>query len=72
MTMMLATPTAPTSRATAPRPRNRTLNADWASAWAVRAADGWETVTSPGFPGFSGLAWAPRRLSTVVTWPGPQ
>jgi hypothetical protein len=32
MTMMLATPTAPTSRAIAPRPRNRTLNAAWASA----------------------------------------
>src|SRR5260221_1482394 len=28
-----------------------------------RAADGWETVT---WPGFSGLAWAPSRLSTVV------
>jgi hypothetical protein len=32
MTMMLATPTEPTSRATAPRPRNRPLNAPWACA----------------------------------------
>ena len=48
MTMMLATPTAPTSRATAPRPRNRTLKAPLASAWAVSAAEGWETLTSSG------------------------
>ena len=58
---MLATPTAPTSRATAPRPRNRVLKAPLASAWAVRAAEGWETLTSAGF---SGLAWAASRLST--------
>jgi two-component system OmpR family sensor kinase len=38
MTMMLATPTAPTSSATAPRPRNSTSKAPWASAWAVSAA----------------------------------
>ena len=62
---MLATPTAPTSRATAPRPRNRTLNAAWASAWAVSAAEGWETST---WLGFSGLACAASRLSTAVTW----
>src|ERR1700758_4070830 len=38
MTMMLATPIAPTSSATAPRPRNRTLNALLASAWATAVA----------------------------------
>src|SRR6516165_2052773 len=64
MTMMLATPIAPTSNATAPRPRNRVLNAPLAAAWAVSAADGWETVT---YEGFSGLAWAASRLSTART-----
>jgi hypothetical protein len=42
---MLATPIAPTSSATAPRPRNRVLNAALALAWAVSASEGWETVT---------------------------
>src|SRR6266566_3600654 len=65
MTMMLATPTVPTSSATAPRPRNRVSNAPLASAWAVSAAEGWETSTSEGF---SGLAWAASRLSTRSTW----
>ena len=64
MIMMLATPTAPTSRATAPRPKKRPSKAPWASAWATRAADGWETSTSLGF---SGLAVAPSRLSTAST-----
>ena len=67
MTMMLATPMAPTSRATAPRPRNRVSSAPLASAWAVSAAEGWETAT---WPGFSGLAWAPSRLSTAVVAAG--
>ena len=62
---MLATPTAPTSRATAPRPRNRPLSALLASAWATRAEEGWLTLTSLGF---SGLAVAARRLSTALTW----
>ena len=39
--MMLATPTAPTSKATAPSPRKRPSKAPWASARATRAADGW-------------------------------
>ena len=38
MIMMLATPTAPTRRATAPRPKKRPSNAPWASAWATRAS----------------------------------
>ncbi len=45
MTMMLATPIAPTSSATAPRPRNRVSSAPLASAWAVSASEGWETLT---------------------------
>ena len=61
---MLATPTAPTKRATAPRPRNRPLRALLASAWATRASDGWLTLTSLGY---SGLAVAARRLSTATT-----
>ena len=71
--MMLATPIAPTSSATAPRPRNRVSSAPLASAWAVRASEGRETLT---WLGFSGLAWAPSRLSTrggggrVVGWCG--
>ena len=53
MTMMFATPTAPTSSATAPSPRNRPLNAPWASARAVSVADGWLTFTSLGASGFA-------------------
>src|SRR5450755_2190695 len=59
MIMMLATPTAPTRRATAPRPRNRPLRALLASAWATRASEGWLTLTSLGV---SGLAVAARRF----------
>ncbi len=65
--MMLATPIAPTSSATAPRPRNRVSSAPLASAWAVSAAEGWETLT---WFGFSGQAWAPSRLSTAVVTAG--
>ena len=61
---MLATPTAPTRRATAPRPRNRPLRALLASAWATRAEEGWLTLT---WLGFSGLAVAASRLSTSLT-----
>ena len=53
MIMMLATPTAPTSSATAPRPKKRPSKAPWASAWATRAAEGWETSTSLGFCGLA-------------------
>jgi hypothetical protein len=67
MTMMLATPIAPTSSATAPSPRNRVSSAPLASAWAVSAAEGWETST---WLGFSGLAYAPSRLSTAVVAAG--
>src|SRR5271169_851594 len=63
ITMMLATPMAPTSRATALRPRKRASSAPLASAWAVSASEGWETST---WLGFSGSAWAPSRLSTRV------
>ena len=65
MTMMLATPTAPTSRATAPRPRNRVLKALLASAWATSADEGWDTSATLGY---SGLACAASRLSTRFTW----
>ena len=57
--MMLATPIAPTSSATAPRPKNRVLNAALASAWATSASEGWDTSTPLGF---SGLAWLPSKL----------
>jgi hypothetical protein len=63
MIMILATPIAPTSRATAPRPRNRVSSAPLASACAVSASEGRETST---WLGFSGLAWAVSRLSTRV------
>jgi hypothetical protein len=38
-----------------------------ASAWAVSASEGWETVT---WFGFTGLAWSPSRLSirAVTAW----
>ena len=45
---MFATPTAPTSRATAPSPRNRPLKAPWASARAVSVAEGWLTFDFVG------------------------
>ena len=64
MIMMFATPTAPTRRATAPRPRKRPLSALLASAWATSADDGWLTLTPLGF---SGLAVAASRLSTALT-----
>ena len=51
---MFATPTAPTSSATAPSPRNRPLNAPWASARAVSVAEGWLTLTSLGASGSRG------------------
>jgi hypothetical protein len=38
--MMLATPTAPTKRATAPKPKKRLSKAPCASAWATNAAVG--------------------------------
>jgi hypothetical protein len=63
MTMMWATPIAPTSSATAPKPRNRVSSAPSASARAVSAAEGWETMT---WLEFSGLACAASRLSTRV------
>jgi hypothetical protein len=67
MTMMLATPIAPTRSATAPRPGNSVSSAPLASAAAVSAADGWETVT---WFGFSGLACAASNLSTRVVTAG--
>ena len=63
--MMLATPTAPTSSETAPRPRKRPLSAPWASARAVSAAEGWLTSTSLGI---SGLAVAASTVVTAAVW----
>ena len=63
MTMMFATPTAPTRSATAPSPRNRPFSADLRVACATSAADGWETSTSFGA---SGLAVAASTESTAA------
>ena len=65
MSMMFATPTAPTSSETAPRPRKRLLSAPCASARAVRAAEGWLTATSFGA---SGLAVAASTDWTAAVW----
>src|SRR4029453_17906804 len=65
ISMMLPTPTAPTSNETAPRPRKRLLSALWAAARAVRAAEGWLTSTSLGA---SGLAVAASTDWTAATW----
>src|SRR5262249_60930981 len=65
MSMMFATPTAPTRRETAPSPRNRLLRAPCASARAVRAAEGWLTLASSGD---SGLAGAARTDWTAAGW----
>src|SRR5437764_1320624 len=46
MTMMFATPTAPTSNETAPRPRNRPFRAPCAAARAWSVADGWNERTA--------------------------
>src|ERR1700684_143890 len=54
MIMVLATPTAPTSRAMAPRPKKSPSKAPWAAARATRAADGWETSTWVGCWGGGG------------------
>ena len=51
--MMFATPTAPTSSATAPSPRKSPFSAAFASACATRAAEGWVTSTSFGDSGFA-------------------
>ena len=48
MIMMLATPTAPTSSATAPRPRNRVSKAPLASACAVERCRGLGDVDLAG------------------------
>jgi hypothetical protein len=60
--MMLATPTAPTRRETAPRPRKRLLSAPCAAARAVRAAEGWLTLTSFGFAVAASTDW------TAAVW----
>ena len=78
MSMMFATPTAPTSSETAPNPRNSPFSALCASARAVSAADGCETFTSFGASGFAVAAstdctaatWLVTvRTYTVVGWP---
>ena len=58
ITITLAIPTPPTSRATAPRPRNSAVNALLAAARAASASLGRLTSTSSGC---SGLAVAPSR-----------
>src|SRR3954453_17775386 len=54
MIMMLATPTAPTIRATIPSPRKRLSNAPAAAARAVSTSDGGLTLTSLGACGLAG------------------
>lgn len=53
MTMTLAIPTPPTSRATAPSPRNSEEKAFFASMRACRASEGWLTCTSLGLAGLT-------------------
>ena len=65
--MMLATPIAPTSRATAPQAEEQGVERALVSARAVSASDGRETVT---WFGLSGLACAASRLSTAVVTAG--
>jgi len=62
--MMLATPTPPTSNATAPRPSSNPVNASPAACFAANASDGRDTWTSLGA---SGLAVAPRTSRTDST-----
>ena len=64
MTMMFATPTPPTSSATAPRPRNSPVSALFAAARASSAADGWLTST---WSGCSGSAVAASSDCTAAT-----
>ena len=64
MTIVFATPTPPTSRATAPRPSSSPVNASPAACLAASASEGRETWTSLGA---SGLAVAPRTSRTVAT-----
>ena len=67
MSMMLATPTPATNRATAASPRNSEVKAPAAAARAASASDGRVTVTSLGF---SGLAVPARTDATSSTWLG--
>ena len=69
MTMMFATPTAPTSSATAPRPRNRPVERALRRRRAPSSAsDGWLTSTSRvlGVGGRGEHATAPPRPGRVV------
>ena len=53
ITIVFATPTPPTSRATAPTPSSRPVNASSAACCASSASDGRETSTSFGASGLA-------------------
>ncbi len=65
--MVLATPTPPTSRATAPRPRSSPVNARSVACLAASASDGLDTSTSLGAKGFAVAASTPRTASTAAS-----
>ena len=64
MTNVLATPTPPTSSATAPRPSSSPLRVSSVACLAASASEGRDTLTSLGF---SGLAVAASTACTAST-----
>src|SRR5882757_6661494 len=64
ITIVLATPTPPTSRATPPRPSRSALRVALADRWAASASEGRDTSTSAGADGFAVAASTARTCST--------
>lgn len=67
MTMVLATPTPPTRRATAPRPSIRVVSPSSVAALAGSASEGRETLTLPSLPGLMVRARMARTSSTEAS-----
>lgn len=65
--MVLATPTPPTSSATAPRPSSSPVNASPAAFLAASASDGRDTCTSFGASGFAVAPSTSRTSSTLAS-----
>ena len=62
--MVLATPTPPTSKATAPSPSSSAVKVSSVACFAASASEGRDTCTSFGFSGFAVAASTPRTWAT--------
>jgi hypothetical protein len=65
ITIVFATPTPPTSSATAPRPSSSPVNALSVASWAASASEGRDTLTSLGACGFAVAPSTARTASTA-------